>query len=88
MYNGKKENVLKKVKAIQGGKDKYDNYKDLVNDNYYVVPIAHKTMGSWAPDSLNKEVKIVYRLFLVSCYLLHVPRLPSQPASTEKDLRG
>ena len=35
-----------------------------------------------------KEVQIVYRLFLVSCYLLHVPRLPSQPASTEKDLRG
>ena len=53
MYNGKKENVLKKVKAIQGGKDKYDNYKDLVNDNYYVVPIAHETMGSWAPDSLK-----------------------------------
>ena len=23
----------------------------LVNDNYYVVPIAHETMGSWAPDS-------------------------------------
>ena len=33
-----------------------------------------------------KEVKIVYmylnRLFLVNCYLLHVPTLPSQPAST------
>ena len=28
-----------------------------------------------------KEVKIVYRLFLVNCYLLHVPKLPSQPAS-------
>ena len=28
-----------------------------------------------------KEVQIVYRLFLVNCYLLHVPRLPSQPAS-------
>ena len=37
---------------------------------------------------VSKEVQIVYRLFLVSCYLLHVPRLPSQPASTEKDLRG
>jgi hypothetical protein len=34
-------------------KDKYDNYKDLVNDNYYEVPIAHETMGSWAPDSLK-----------------------------------
>ena len=28
-----------------------------------------------------KEVKIVYRSFLVNCYLLHVPRLPSQPAN-------
>ena len=28
-----------------------------------------------------KEVQIVYRLFLVNCYLLHVPRLPYQPAS-------
>ena len=28
-----------------------------------------------------KEFQIVYRLFLVNCYLLHVPRLPSQPAS-------
>ena len=39
--------------AMDGEKDKYDNYKDLVNDNYYVVPIAHETMGSWAPDSLK-----------------------------------
>ena len=30
---------------------------------------------------ISKEVQIVYRLFLVNCYLLHVPRLPSQPAS-------
>ena len=30
---------------------------------------------------LSKELQIVYRLFLVNCYLLHVPRLPSQPAS-------
>ena len=39
--------------AKQGEKDKYDNYIDLVNENYYVVPIAHETMGSWAPDSLK-----------------------------------
>ena len=39
--------------AMQGEKDKYDNYKDLVNDNYYVAPIAHETIGSWAPDSLK-----------------------------------
>ena len=31
---------------------------------------------------LIQEVQIVHRLFLVSCYLLHVPRLPSQPASS------
>ena len=30
----------------------------------------------------SKEVQIVYRLFLVNCYLLHVPRLPSQPVSS------
>ena len=30
---------------------------------------------------LVKEVQIVYRLFLVNCYLLHVPRLPSQPTN-------
>ena len=30
----------------------------------------------------SKEVKIVYRLSLVNCYLLNVPRLPFQPAST------
>jgi hypothetical protein len=39
--------------AMQGEKDKYDNYKDLVNDNYCVVPIAHETMGSCAPDILK-----------------------------------
>ena len=43
--------------AIQGEKDKYDNYKELVNDNYYVVPIAHETMGS-----LKQQVKNVPNL--------------------------
>ena len=33
------------------------------------------------PIAETKAVQIVYRLFLVNCYLLHVPRLPSQPAS-------
>ena len=28
-----------------------------------------------------KEVQIVYRLFLLNYYLLHVPKLPSFPAS-------
>ena len=27
--------------------DKYDNYKDLVNENYYVVPIANKSFFLW-----------------------------------------
>ena len=31
--------------------------------------------------TLSKEVQIVYRLFLVNCHLLHMPRLPSQLAS-------
>ena len=33
-----------------------------------------------------KEVQIIYMLFLVNCYLLYVPRLPSQPASKVGDL--
>ena len=32
---------------------------------------------------IAKEVQIVYRLFLVNYYLLHVPRLPSQPAMAD-----
>ena len=35
-------------------------------------------------DALPKEVQIVYRLFLVNCYLLHVPRLPSQLANSRR----
>ena len=38
----------------------------------------------FALESCNsncKEVQIVYRLFLVNCYQLHLPRHPSQPAS-------
>ena len=31
-------------------------------------------------DIYGKEVQMVYRLFLVNCYLLHVPRLSSEPA--------
>ena len=37
-------------------------------------------------DIAIKEVQIIYRLFLVNCYLLHVPRLSSQPASNMRDL--
>ena len=39
-------------------------------------------MAAVAADALGKEIQIVYRLFLVNCYLLHVPRLPTQPASS------
>ena len=39
--------------AIEGEKDKFKNYVELVNDNYYVVSIVHETMSSWAPNSLN-----------------------------------
>ena len=35
-------------------------------------------------DHTTKEVQIVHRLFLVNCYLLHVPRImPSQLATWE-----
>ena len=52
-----------------------------------------KHLGLLPPNSAKIRFKYIentkiYRLFLVNCYLLHVPRLPSQPASTEKDLRG
>ena len=30
----------------------------------------------------GKEIQIVYRLFIVNCYLLHVPRLFFQPVSS------
>ena len=43
--------------AMDGEKEKYDNYKELVNENYYVVPIAHETMGSWAPESLKSSLR-------------------------------
>ena len=33
----------------------------------------------------SKEVQIVYSLFLVNCYLLHVPRLPSFPANQQRE---
>ena len=45
-------------------------------------------MKEW-PEFLNtfgKEVQIVYGLFLVNCYLLHVSRLPFQPASAGERL--
>ena len=29
----------------------------------------------------TKEIEIIHRLFLVNCYILHIPRFPSQPAS-------
>ena len=37
--------------AKVGEKDEFRNYEELVNDNYYVVPIAHETMGSRTSDS-------------------------------------
>ena len=36
---------------------KLDIDKDLVNENYYVVPIAQETMGSWAPESLKSSLR-------------------------------
>ena len=53
MISAKHRSHLLKNVAIEGEKYKFKNYVELVNDNYYVVPIVHETMGSWAPDSLN-----------------------------------
>ena len=47
--------------------------------------IQHKNfaeLGYMETVYTSKEVQIVYRLFLVNYYLLHVPRLPSQLASS------
>ena len=49
---------------------------DLAKMDSNFLPTCHKAM------LIIKEVEIVYRLFLVNCYLLHVPRIPSQPASS------
>ena len=37
-----------------------------------------------ATPNLRKFKLYIGRLFLVNCYLLHVPRLPSQPASSSR----
>ena len=46
---------------------------------------VRKFFGRFDPGWV-KEVQIVYRLFLVNCYILHVPRLPSQQASNWLEL--
>ena len=51
------------------------------NANYLLImrKIALKVLNT-GPEVTHKEVQIVYRLLLVNCYLLHVPRVPSQPS--------
>ena len=39
-------------------------------------------VGMMMCNAPPKEVQIVYRLFLVNCYLLHVSKLSSQPGSS------
>ena len=48
-----KERFLTKSGLWWRAYGKYDNYEELVKDHYYVVPMAHETMGSWAPNSLK-----------------------------------
>ena len=50
----------------------------------FALPAKKKSGPKFKKLSMQKtkEVQIVYRLFLVNFYLLHVPRLPSQPASS------
>jgi hypothetical protein len=65
---------------VQGG---FFEICQLIIDNDLVEKNPRGESGNTPlHDTAFKEVQIVYRLFLVNCYLLHVPRLPSQPASS------
>ena len=48
--------------------------------------VVKKLLMSFIHMMLNKEVQIVYRLFLGNCYLLHVLLNYAQPASNVGDL--
>ena len=57
----------------------------LFHNTFDHFPVIFKIETTFITDeTMSKEVQIVYRLFLVNCYLLHVPRLPSQLASTAR----
>ena len=46
------------------------------------------TQGNPCNEYSEWVCSVVHRLFIVNCYLLHVPRLPSQPASNVGGLVG
>ena len=46
-----------------------------------VVHIWLGVFTGFSNKGFHKEIEIIHKLFLVNCYLLHVPRPPSQPAS-------
>ena len=61
------DKTVNKIKCLE--------LKSWLGKCYLVLPV-------WSKLSKTKEVQIVHRLFLVNCYLLHVPRVPSQPGSS------
>ena len=70
-----KHNVWNFFRFAQKIIHNHDNYKELVNDNYYVVPIAHETMGSWAPDSLKfmKDLRSWVSDAIISWVIVIIP---------------
>ena len=57
--------------------------KKKIQSMYFQILTIHRMC-----KYCTKEVQIVYRLFLANCYLLHVPRLPSQWGSTRTTASG
>ena len=53
----------------------------LWNSKEFELSTSTKTRYICDMYILCKEIEIIHRFFLVNCYLLHVPRLPFQPAS-------
>ena len=75
----------KNVSATRpGGKygDSWNLSQPTFVNSQYSQYISWKSWKILFCEVLDKEVQIVYRLFLVNCYLLHVLRLPFQLASS------
>ena len=58
------------------------SYQRTILPSYISLECFKQCTQGYLHVDLLKEVQIVYRLFLVNCYLLHVPRLPSRPVSS------
>ena len=65
---------------IKPGLDGSDSNPFYVVNYSFFWPPTHP----YSANVICKEIQILYRLFLVSCYLLHVPSLLSQLASSRR----